>query len=82
MALLHAVVLELGDVAVVARVDLLVHTFQHLLPFDGVYCGLLYDTFHAGRRVEYRLGEINIASWKLVPHDKMDVEEEKQLDQP
>ena len=66
MALLHAVGLELGDVAVVAGVDVLVHALQHLLPLDGRHGGLLDDALHAGRGIEDRLREVDLTPGQLV----------------
>ena len=62
-------VLEPGDVAVVAGVDLLVDALQHLLPFDRVHRRLLRHALHAGRRVEDGLREVDLPAGRFVGRD-------------
>ena len=72
VALLHAVVLELGDVAVVACVDIFVHAFQLLLPLDRAHGRLLRDALHAGRRIEDRLREVDLSAGQLVAANRQE----------
>ena len=62
-------VLEPGDVTVVASVDLLVDAFQHLFTFDRVHRRLLGDALHPGRRVEDGLREVDLTAGRFVGRD-------------